>query len=243
MFVSILVIACTSEFKKGEEKFKTGDFEGANFHFKNVYSTDSDYKQARTRLAQIDSILAYNFIDSARSAFGGADYELARKFYRQIPHNADKLLYAEAQAYLKKIDSIDALVKLEYQRLAAEQKAEEEKREQQQAKIADKETRLSEAKLLKEATNEFKRLYDELLSFKDKSDFHKYGFAISYKYNRWLKEVEALMSKPGAKLLFYEKGIVTGDLQMLGFEYMRSEGKETEYSQWVRGRFKEGFKD
>ena len=77
-----------------------------------------------------------------------------------------------------------------------------------------------------------KALYLELIDFKTKSDFHAYGFGAGGPYHDWLKEVEKLEKDPKADLLM-EEGIVVGDLKMLGFEYMKSKGKETEYTRFI----------
>lgn len=77
-----------------------------------------------------------------------------------------------------------------------------------------------------------KGLYIELLDFKTKSDFHTYGFGAGGPYHDWLKEVEILEKNHKANLLM-EEGIVVGDLKMLGLEYMKSKGKETEYTRVI----------
>ena len=77
-----------------------------------------------------------------------------------------------------------------------------------------------------------KSLYLEMIDFKDKSDFHTYGFGAGGPYHAWMEKVEKLEKDPNAKLLI-ENGMVVGDLKMLGFEYMRSKGKETDYTQFI----------
>jgi len=74
---------------------------------------------------------------------------------------------------------------------------------------------------------EARDLYFQLVVFKDKSDFHAFGFGAGGPYNNWMKEIEKLESNPNANLLL-EEGLVVGDLKMLGLEYMNSKGKETE---------------
>lgn len=74
---------------------------------------------------------------------------------------------------------------------------------------------------------EFKTLYAELLVFKDKSDFKKYGFGQGGTYNRWLNDVQALKKNPDSKLLL-QKDVVAGELEQLGLAYVSSKGQETE---------------
>lgn len=74
---------------------------------------------------------------------------------------------------------------------------------------------------------QFKALYNELIEFKGKEDFKKYGFGEGGPYNKWLKEVEKLENNPDSKLLL-QKGVVAGELKSLGMEYVSSKGQETE---------------
>jgi len=74
---------------------------------------------------------------------------------------------------------------------------------------------------------EFKTLYSELLEFKDKSNFKKYGFSQGGSYHVWLSKVKNLKENPDSKLLI-QKGIVAGYLEQLGLAYVGSKGKETE---------------
>ena len=87
-----------------------------------------------------------------------------------------------------------------------------------------------------------RELYHSLLQFKNKKDFHFYGFGVGYKYNEWLKEVKYLRSTPEASVL-YEQGLSIGDLLHLGLEYVNSNGKETEYSLIARKSIELGFDD
>lgn len=74
---------------------------------------------------------------------------------------------------------------------------------------------------------EFKTLYSELLEFKDKSDFKKYGYGQGGQYHKWLTKVKDLKENPDSKLLL-QKGVVAGELEQLGLAYASSKGKETE---------------
>jgi hypothetical protein len=86
------------------------------------------------------------------------------------------------------------------------------------------------------------RLFNSLMSFKNNSDFHTYGFSTGYKYNSWLKEVQSLKTSPAAGSFLSECGFVIGDLEMLGLEYATSGGRETEYSRYTSKMIKDGLK-
>ena len=74
---------------------------------------------------------------------------------------------------------------------------------------------------------EFKTLYNELLDFKDKSDFKTNGFGKGGPYHKWLTKVENLKNDPNSKLLL-QKDVVAGELEQLGLAYASSRGEETE---------------
>ena len=82
-------------------------------------------------------------------------------------------------------------------------------------------------KKIEEIFKEFKILYNELLSFKNKPDFKIYGFGQDGPYYKWLTKVINLKENPDAKLLL-QKGILVGELEQLGYAYVNSKGKETE---------------
>jgi len=85
---------------------------------------------------------------------------------------------------------------------------------------------------------EFKTLYSELLTFKDKSDFKTYGFGQGGPYHKWLTKVKDLKENPDAKLLL-QKDVVAGELEQLGLAYASSKGKETELTK----SFNKSFSD
>ncbi len=78
-----------------------------------------------------------------------------------------------------------------------------------------------------EILKDFKVLYDELISFKNKPDFVDKGFSQGSPYASWLKKVESFTKRKEAKDL-YAFGIGADDLQTLGLEYKSSKGEETE---------------
>jgi hypothetical protein len=92
--------------------------------------------------------------------------------------------------------------------------------------------------------NEFKlnvkKSYDELIGFKDKSDFHNFGFGEGGKYNDWLANIKNQMNNPMAKKLLSER-IVVGEIQSMGMEYIKSKGKETESTKIFRKDLENAF--
>jgi hypothetical protein len=71
----------------------------------------------------------------------------------------------------------------------------------------------------------------ELDKFKSSAAFREYGFAIGGPFNAWLKDVDAKSHDPQST--FYDK-LAAGNLSALGSEYLRSKGKETDFSQITR---------
>jgi hypothetical protein len=219
LFIFLGIFACTSNYEKGEAQFVNANFIAARKSYLDVDVNDKDYIKARQRLVEIDSI--YTMIDFklAKQAYLQRDYVKANKLFLQVPRQYD--IYNESQIFLLKIDSVEELKRLENERL-------------EQAKTEQ------EANRLKEIKDKIQKLLNDLLSFKDKTDFHKYGFGIEYKYNKWLKEVETLKNTPEEKLLL-QRGVVPGDLEMLGLEYLNSKGSETEYSLWAKKTIRDGL--
>jgi len=86
----------------------------------------------------------------------------------------------------------------------------------------------------------FKSLYDELLSFKDTQEFIEKGFGTASRYNKWYETVKSFSEDKESNILA-SHGFVAGDLLMLGLEYVKSKGKETEYSKTIRAQFDEAF--
>ena len=85
------------------------------------------------------------------------------------------------------------------------------------------------------------KLYIELLSFKDNSNFHKYGFSKS-SYKNWFEACQKLSNNKSLNLILVKKkGFVVGDICMLAEEYMISKGKETDYSKSIRPILDSGF--
>ncbi|MCF8245463.1 MAG: hypothetical protein K9J37_13130 [Saprospiraceae bacterium] len=74
---------------------------------------------------------------------------------------------------------------------------------------------------------EYKHLYENLLEIKDTPKFKKYGFGVNGPYNKWLITIQELKERPDSKQLI-KKGVLMGDLELLGLSYATSKGKETE---------------
>jgi len=87
---------------------------------------------------------------------------------------------------------------------------------------------------------EVKVLYDELLKFKDKEDFRKYGFMTDGPYNSWLNRVKELKDNHDSKILI-DKRIFIDDLMQLGFAYVVSKGKETTVTEIFNQDFSDAF--
>ncbi len=103
-----------------------------------------------------------------------------------------------------------------------------------------KTTKIDNTEKAEKLFQEFKTLYNELLTFKDKADFKEFGFGAGGPYNQWLKNVEKLKSNPDSKLLL-QKGVVAGELEQLGFEYVSSKGKETETTKFFNKAFNDAI--
>ena len=73
-------------------------------------------------------------------------------------------------------------------------------------------------------------LYDELISFKDDEIFHIVGFWVKYKYKAWQIKVENIRKKSNLSI---EEKIAIGDLLTLGLEYIKTKGKENDYTIFI----------
>lgn len=80
-----------------------------------------------------------------------------------------------------------------------------------------------------EAENpELKKLYHELMNFKDDPEFHKVGFDGCCKYNDWRLKVEAL--RDGHKLKTMAEKVAAIEMLMLSLEYKDTKGGENNYT-------------
>ena len=97
-------------------------------------------------------------------------------------------------------------------------------------------------KQLSATATETIRLYDELQEFQDEPEFARTGFGQGGPYRSWLVSVENLHAD-GLNVL-RELGFATGDITMLGLEYMgvRSRGQApTRYLKEMEDRIREGM--
>ena len=81
-----------------------------------------------------------------------------------------------------------------------------------------------------------KMLYNKLLSFKDNSKFHLYGFGEGGDYHGWYMASFSFTNEED-RYLMHNYEVVSGDLRQLGQEYITSKGRETEYSRGMRNTF------
>lgn len=79
------------------------------------------------------------------------------------------------------------------------------------------------------------KLYDELQSFKKKSDFHFYGISSASPYYDWSRRVDDLgKTKAGIELTYvYEVNCI--DLTQIAMHYISSKGKDNDYTMYIAG--------
>ena len=86
---------------------------------------------------------------------------------------------------------------------------------------------------LSEASMELVRLYDQLHTFKDDPEFIRVGFGPGGPYSAWLQAIKRhrdTNSGAAAFKLFDEVGFMSGDLLMLGMDYIGENLSESELS-------------
>lgn len=86
----------------------------------------------------------------------------------------------------------------------------------------------------------YKNIYNKLHSFKNSPDFHAYGFGKGGNYYGWYLSARNFTEEEDSYLM-QTYGFVSGDLLMLGQEYLKSKGKETDYSRSKREEFEKVF--
>ena len=85
-----------------------------------------------------------------------------------------------------------------------------------------------------------RQLYMDLQEFKSDKNFHKVGFADGSpktRYRTWFEAYEGASKDPRYNKALIAKGVAFGDLYVLGKEYMKSGGKETDYSKFITVEF------
>ena len=94
-----------------------------------------------------------------------------------------------------------------------------------------KKTKIVLSESTKNHFNKIKSLYYDLLSFKNNLDFIEHGFDTNYSYNPWLLEVQNLQNqKLENNELLENFGFMSGDLEILGMEYVVNKGNESDYT-------------
>lgn len=90
-----------------------------------------------------------------------------------------------------------------------------------------------------------KQLYQDLQNFKGDGKFHEIGFKPTTpktKYRIWFEAYNKASKDPRYNKALISKGVVLGDLMMLGIEYTKSKGAATEYSKFITSEFKKALK-
>jgi len=85
-----------------------------------------------------------------------------------------------------------------------------------------------------------KALYDELMEIKESNTFKQYGFSEASHHKDWLKKVQKFTPEEGQRLM-RAYGIVPGDIEMLGMEYVESRCEETDFTKSKRKELEELF--
>jgi len=103
---------------------------------------------------------------------------------------------------------------------------------------ADREYHDKRAHLIGTIKSLARQLLQELLNFKDSENFAWYGFGAGGPYNAWLKRVTEFRDTLAKELpreaqIDPQLLVVPGKLMQLGFEFMKSKGKPTTYTEAV----------
>lgn len=85
------------------------------------------------------------------------------------------------------------------------------------------------------AWSQWLKLYDELGTFKKKSDFHNYGLSSASPYHNWAKRVDDLGQSKGGKELLGRYEVSAYDLTQVALQYISSKGKDNDYTNYIAG--------
>jgi len=116
----------------------------------------------------------------------------------------------------------------------------EKKRERKQINLQSEPQQSSKSRIYSKT----RKLYIQLMNFKDEPQFHKIGFASkSNKYGRWKRDAENLTGDRESAILLMKEGKTAfpGDLITLATEYVSSKGAETKYSMWINKEFRKSY--
>ncbi len=224
-FVSfVMILGCSNEYKKGEEAFRKRNFEEAKQHYRLIELKDEYYSDGQKRLVEISIAEKKQLFDNAVKLYETGRYNEAKLQFYLLSETDEK--YLESRKFVMKVDSLNELKELAYQKRKKTWNLESKKSTREEVSGSNE-------------VDEIKSLLNELIDFKSKSDFHKNGFSVTYTYHKWMDKVIRLKSNPEANRI--ERGFVMGDLETLGFEYLNSKGKETEYSRFMRKTITQGL--
>ena len=161
--------------------------------------------------AVITGLFAVVLFWNPKSEDGGL--ELQRETADQLVEEDDGNIDAGSE-------DLSAQKRLEAEQARQDSIAEVEKEREKQKCISD-----ADALFLK-----LQEMYVELQSFRKTKDFNNYGFGRGGKYYPWLEKIEKMKDDPRNRCCLIYKGCVAGELEMLGMEYVSSNGQDTDYS-------------
>ena len=121
---------------------------------------------------------------------------------------------------------------LEVQNSAAIQQVEEAEQARLDS-IVKAEKELEKQKCIADADAfylELKKMHEELQSFRSTKLFNDFGFGRGGAHYPWLEKIGKMKGDPRNKCCLIYKNCVAGDLEMLGMEYVTSDGRDTDYS-------------
>ncbi len=125
----------------------------------------------------------------------------------------------------------DSLIRIE--QLAAAEKQRETDSIRRLEAITQKEQLKKELYPLVE---DIAKQYHLLMEIKNTSVFRTYGFGRGGPYHAWLHNVDILLNHSRQYSLWEEFGFGVLSLKQLGLEYVESNGRETDFSNALRGR-------
>ena len=211
-----------------------------------VQPDDDSYGDAQRKLMQVQDSLDKETIDSAVAFYIKQKYVEAENVLRLV---SDSSRYAlNSYFLLTKMDSIRIANRARNRSRSMGQLDEQSVNDVDRnlsEKTADVVANLREEKLkdpkLNQLRKQVKVLFEQLLEFKNRSDFHMYGFIEGYKYNKWLKQVKALKESSLNVELLGVHGFVVGNLETLGVEYALTNGEESELTGYMTDRIRSGL--
>ena len=98
-------------------------------------------------------------------------------------------------------------------------------------------TRVTKSTQWSQDARKLAREYSNLLGFKDNSDFHRFCYAESHRFHRWAQRIQKAQATAPPDVLV-ETGIMPGDLWQMGMDYCNNEGRDTEYTRWLKSQMK-----